>query len=395
MKKVLILGAGYAGSIIANKLAREFRNKIARDELEVTILDKSDISINQGGFTFLPFDLYAPEDIMRPRKKLISPRVKSYFGADGEVVSLDLASQEVSVKSGKKYNYDHLVIAMGCSTAVDAVPGLSNDLHSFYTSMDDALKLREVVKNLKSGKVVVSVASMPVPCPGAPVKFTFMLDSYLRNIKKIRDDVQLTLVWPIEPIGPPEFNKFISGQFREKNVEVIRNFPLAAVDANKKEISSKNGDKISYDLLISVPPHKVPKILVSSKLTDEKGWLPADKATLQYRGPAGNYDNVYVLGDIGPADILKTGLGAHYQAIAVSQNLINDILGNGMKVSYMGETGCPMITELETPSTHGKGYIATWKYGEFPAPFVTTKLGWFMYRMYYHMHWDLSVKGLF
>lgn len=394
-EKVLILGAGYAGSVVANVLAREFRNKIAREELEITILDKTDLNINQGGFTFIPFELYTPEEITRPRKKLISPRVNTFFGKDGEVTAVDLKNKEVTVKSDKKYTYDHLVIAMGCRADINAVPGLADDLNTFYTSMEDAFKVRDLVKNIKGGKVVVSVASMPVPCPGAPVKFTFMLDSYLRNIKKNRDDVQLTLVWPMEPIGPPEFNKLVTGRFKQKNVEVIRNFPLASVDANKKELTSKNGATINYDLLITVPPHKAPQVLIDSGLADEKGWLSADKVTLQYRGPAGNYDNVYVLGDLGPADILKTGIGAHYQAIAVSQNLINDIYGNKIKTPYRGETGCPIVTELESPSTQGRGYIATWKYGVPPAPFTTTKMGWFFYRMYYHIHWDISVKGMF
>jgi len=394
-ERVLILGAGYAGSVVANILAREFRNKIAKDELEIVVFDKNKTSINQGGFTFLSFDLYTPEDIIRPREKLISPRVKSIYGEGGEVSAVNLEKREVTVKDGKKYRYTYLVIAMGCGADIEAVPGLAGDLNTFYTSIEDALKVRDLVKNMDGGKVAISVASMPIPCPGAPVKFTFMLDSYLRNVKKIRDDIQLTLVWPMEPIGPPEFNKMVSGQFEEKDVEVIRNFQLASVDAQNKELTSKNGGKVNYDLLIAVPPHKAPQALIDSGLTDDKGWLPADKATLQYRGPAGNFDNVYVLGDLGPADILKTGIGAHYQAIAVSQNLINRIYGNGMEISYEGETGCPIITDTETPTTPGKGYIATWKYGVPPAAFKPTKLGWYLYRMYYHVHWDMSVKGLF
>ncbi len=394
-ERVLILGAGYAGSVVANILAREFRNKIAREELEIIILDKNDMNINQGGYTFIPFELYTPEDITRPRRKLISPRVKGIYGNGGEVAAVDLGNKEVSVKSGKKYTYDYLVIAMGCRADVDAVPGLADDLNTFYTSIEDAFKVRDLVKNIKTGKVLISVASMPIPCPGAPVKFTFMLDSYLRNVRKNRDDVQLTLVWPMEPVGPPEFNKLVTEQCKEKNIEIIRNFQLANVDASKKEIASKNGDKINYDLLITVPPHKAPQVLIDSGLTDEKGWLSADKATLQYRGPAGNHDNVYILGDLGPVEILKTGIGAHYQAIAVSQDLVNDIRGNGIKTPYEGETGCPIVTEIETPSTPGKGYIATWRYGVPPAPFTTTKMGWFLYRMYYHIHWDISVKGMF
>ncbi|WP_094228108.1 NAD(P)/FAD-dependent oxidoreductase [Methanolobus psychrotolerans] len=394
-ERILILGAGYAGSVVANILARTFRNKIARDELEVTVLDKNDININQGGFTFIPFELYTPEDITRPRNKLMSPRVKAFYGDDGEVTALDLRNKEITVKSNKKYGYDYLVIALGCKADISSIPGLANDLNTFYTSIEDAFKVRDLIKNIKGGKVVVSVASMPIPCPGAPVKFTFMLESYLRNVKKVMDDVQLTLLWPQEPIGPSEFNKLVTGELKEKNIEIIRNFQLASVDADKKEVISKNGEKVNYDLLITVPPHKAPEVLIKSGLTDEKGWISADKATLQYRGPAGNYDNVYAIGDLGPVDILKTGIGAHYQAIAVSQNLINDIYGNNIKTPYEGETGCPIVTELETPSTQGRGYIATWKYGVPPAPFTTTKMGWFLYRMYYHIHWDISVKGLF
>ncbi|MBN2109830.1 MAG: FAD-dependent oxidoreductase [Methanosarcinaceae archaeon] len=402
-ERVLILGAGYGGSVIANVLAREFRNRIANDELEINLLDKNDINTNQGGYTFIPFELYTPEEITKPRKKLISPRVKTFFGEDGEVTSLDLPDQEVTVRSGKKYGYDYLVIAMGCRADIDAVPGLVDDLNTFYTSMDDAFKVRDLVKTIRNGKVVVAVASMPIPCPGAPMKFTFMLESYLRNIKKCeenvekncREDVELSMVWPIELIGPAEYNNLVTDECKRKDIKIIRNFQLARVDASKKELTSVNGEKLNYDILITVPPHKAPQVLIDGGLADENGWLSADKATLQYRGPVGNFDNVYVVGDLGPAEILKTGIGAHYQAIAVSHDIINSIYGNGIKTPYMGETGCPLVTELESAGTEGKGYIATWKYGVPLAPFTTTKMGWYFYRMYYHIHWDISVKGLF
>ena len=37
--RVLVLGAGAAGSVMANKLAREFRQEIAKEEVEITIQD--------------------------------------------------------------------------------------------------------------------------------------------------------------------------------------------------------------------------------------------------------------------------------------------------------------------------------------------------------------------
>ncbi|RLG40738.1 MAG: hypothetical protein DRO05_05635, partial [Thermoproteota archaeon] len=132
-KRILILGAGAAGTIVANKLARDLRREIAKDEVEIKILDKNDVSVNQAGFTFIPFGFYTPDDIRRPRRKLISPRVKAIFGKDGEVARVDLGNREVTVRSGKKYGYDYLLIATGCTQDVESVPGLSKDFNTFYT----------------------------------------------------------------------------------------------------------------------------------------------------------------------------------------------------------------------------------------------------------------------
>lgn len=38
---------------MANKLAREFRRDIARDKLEITILDRNDVNINQAGWLYI------------------------------------------------------------------------------------------------------------------------------------------------------------------------------------------------------------------------------------------------------------------------------------------------------------------------------------------------------
>ncbi|RLG33358.1 NAD(P)/FAD-dependent oxidoreductase [Methanosarcinales archaeon] len=394
--RVLVLGAGAAGSAVANKLAREFRQEIAKEEVEITILDKNDVNINQGGFTFIPFGLYTPEDISRSRKKLISPRVKCVFGEDGEIERVDLANREVTAKTGRNYSYDYLVIATGCIADVESVQGLSDDFNTFYTSLEDAFKLRKLVRTFDKGHIVISVAQMPIPCPGAPGKFAVMLDAYLRYIrdKEVRKNVEISFLWPIGPIGPPAYNKIASETFEEQNINLIRNFRLTEVDADKKEVVAESGDRVKYDLLISIPPHKGIKALADSGIAVEGNWIPVDKSTLQYRGPVGSYDEVYALGDGSTAGAVKTGIGAHYQSLVVGQNLVNDLHGNGIKVSYMGELGCPFVGAIYTPSTRGKAYIPTWTYDKLPEPFKPTKLGWFLYRMYYYIYWYAGLRAL-
>ena len=396
-KKVLILGAGAAGTIVANKLARELRKEIAKEEVEITILDKNDVNTNQAGFTFIPFGLYAADDITRPRRKLISPRVRTVFGPDGEVSRLDLQSREVTTKSGEKYAYDYLLIATGCVPDVPSVPGLSKDFNTFYTSLEDALKLGDFVRTFEKGHVVILTARMPIPCPGAPGKFALLLDDHLRYVRggRVRENVEISFLWPIESVGPPAYNALLSQAFEEKGIHVRRSFKLSEVDADKREVVSAEGERTKYDFLITVPPFTGLKPLSDSGLTDEKGWVPTDKYTLQYRrSPTESYEEVYIIGDAGPAEILKTGIGAHYQALITAQNLINDILGNGVKVPYRGETGCPFIKSSYTPSTKGEAYIASWTYEKPLEEFSPTRLGWFLYRAYYYIYWDTAMKGL-
>jgi len=396
-KRVLILGAGAAGTIVANKLARELRREIAKEEVEVAILDKNDVNTNQAGFTFIPFGLYTPDDITSPRRKLISPRVKTILGADGEVSHLDLRNREVTAKSGKKYAYDYLLIATGCAPDVECVPGLSGDFNTFYTSLEDTEKVGDFVKTVEKGHVVILTAKMPIPCPGAPAKFTVLLDDHLRYVRgeEVRKKIKISFLWPVEGIGPPAYDAVVSPVLEEKGINVRRSFRLSEVDAGKKEIVSAEGERIQYDFLITIPPFKSMKALSDSGLTDEKGWIPTDKYTLQYhKSPTESYEEVYAIGDTGPAGILKTGIGAHYQALVTAQNLINDVLGSGVKVPYRGETGCPLIKSSYTPSTKGEAYIASWTYGKPLEAFNPTRLGWFLYRAYYYIYWDTAMKGL-
>ncbi|RKY63162.1 MAG: NAD(P)/FAD-dependent oxidoreductase, partial [Candidatus Latescibacterota bacterium] len=107
-----------------------------------------------------------------------------------------------------------------------------------------------------------------------------------------------------------------------------------------------------------------------------------------------NYDEVYAIGDASTAGAVKTGIGAHYQSLIVAQNLINELHGSDIKVSYMGELGCPFVESIYSPSTRGKAHIASWMYDKPLEPFKPTRLSWFIYRMYYYIYWDTELKAL-
>ncbi len=392
--RVLILGAGAAGTIITNKLARELRCEIAKNQLSITVLDKNEININQGGFTFIPFSLYSVEDISRKRKNLLSPRANVFVGANGEVVKIDLNNRSVTVKSGKKYDYDYLVISTGAVADLTKVKGLSDDCNSFYTSLDDATKLKSFVNTFDKGHIVILTVNMPIPCPGAPGKFTVLLDDYLRNVRKVRDNIKISVLWPIKLIGPAAYDEVATSLLESKGIEIFKEYTVTEIDSGKKEVVSADGQRIGYDYLVTIPPHKAATVISDSGLSDSKGWIPADMQTLQYNAEGDRHDEVYVVGDTGPAAILKTGIGAHYQALITAENLINDIRKTGVKVPYRGETGCPFINSMYTPSTRGSAHIATWTYERPLEKFTPSNLGWYLYRSYYYIYWDTAMNAL-
>ncbi|HID16722.1 TPA: NAD(P)/FAD-dependent oxidoreductase [Candidatus Bathyarchaeota archaeon] len=306
-----------------------------------------------------------------------------------------MKNREVTVEDGEIYSYDYLVIGTGCEGHKEEVKGLSKDFNTFYTSLEDTLKLKSLIEKFAKGRVVVLTVSMPIPCPGAPGKFTILLDDYLRYVRGVRENVQITFLWPIKSVGPPAYNAIITKLFKDRGIEDIREFKFSKVDEGRREVVSADGEGIKYDLLVTIPPHKGVKALIDSGITDENGWVPNDKYTLQYRrSPTESYDEVYAIGDAGSPQILKTGIGAHYQALIAAQNIINDVLGTDIKVPYRGETGCPLVSSSYTPYAKGEAYLASWLYNSPLKPFSPTKLGWFIYRTYYYIYWDSTVKAL-
>ena len=398
MKKtdLLILGAGACGSIVANKVTRELRREIADDKYSVTVLDKNDMSLNPAGFTFIPFHLLALEDIQRPMKKIISPRVNVFSGEDGYVTHIDLENRMVTVNSGKKYSYDYLVIATGARLAPEEFPGLAEDCNTFYT-LDGAISLRYTLNTFDSGRIVIATPEMPIACPGAPSKFAVLLDDYLRHVRtgNVREKVDLTFLWPVNNVGPPVYNEKIISGFAERGIDRRYNFNMQLVDPKAKKVTSTDGEEVDYDLLVSIPPHRGAKAMIDSEISDEKGWLPTNKYTLQYyRSPSESYDEVYAIGDSGPITMNKMGINAHFQALKTAQNLINDFHGNGVKSIYKGEQGCPIVESSYTPATDGKANMVTWTYNNPAKSFTSRKMGWLIYRMYYYIYFDLTAKAI-
>ncbi|RMF83661.1 MAG: NAD(P)/FAD-dependent oxidoreductase, partial [Nitrospirae bacterium] len=309
MKRVLVLGAGTGGTIVANMLTRELDLR----EWEVAVVDSAEEHHYQPGNLFIPFRLYGyegREDVARPIRKPLSSKVRFVKGA---VRAIDTEARRVEC-DGERLDYDFLVTALGCRLAPEEVEGLGPALgegaiHTFY-DLDHALAMQEPLARMESGRLVVDIADTPIKCPPAPIEFAFLADSFFRK-KGVRDRIQITLVTPYAgAFTKPNTNRVLSQVAQEKGIEVVPNFLLASVDPEGRTIRSYGGEEVPFDLLCIVPPNLGPDVIEESGLGDGAGYCLTDPRTLRHR----KAERVYVIGDVANIPTSKAGSVAHFEA---------------------------------------------------------------------------------
>ena len=120
MKKLVILGAGTGGTIMANKL----RKVLDRSEWDITIVDKHQTHYYQPGFLFIPFGIYNKQDVIKPKADFIPPGVNLIYK---EIDKVDPENNKVLLEGGQVLAYDYLIIATGCQTHPEETEGLMDD----------------------------------------------------------------------------------------------------------------------------------------------------------------------------------------------------------------------------------------------------------------------------
>lgn len=159
MKRLLILGAGTAGTMMANHLNHE----LDREEWEIDIIDERQEHHYQPGYLFLPFDIYEPEDIIKPIKDFIPKGVSLINDAIDRIVPEE---NLVKMVNGDQLHYDVLIIATGAKIAPEEITGMKGegwqkDVFDFYT-FEGSLALRNKLRTWEGGKLVVHITEMPI-----------------------------------------------------------------------------------------------------------------------------------------------------------------------------------------------------------------------------------------
>jgi sulfide:quinone oxidoreductase len=354
MKRLVVLGAGTAGTIVVNKL----RPKLAEDEWTITVVDPSDVHLYQPGFLFLPFGIYNPDDVVEPTVAFLPPGVERVRAAVDQV---DADAGRVVLADGRELRYDYLIIATGTSPRPDQTPGMAEamggDVHQFY-SYDGALALRQRLRHFRGGRLVVHVTEMPIKCPVAPLEFSFLAESYLAG-RGIRDEVELTYVTPLEgAFTKPVASRMLGATMAARGIAVEPDFMIESVDSTNGRIVSYDEREVFYDLLVTVPVNMGADYVARSGLGDDLNYVPVDPHTLLSKA---NH-NIFAIGDASDIPASKAGSVAHFSLDTFADNFLAHVAGKPMPYSFDGHANCFV------ESGHGKAMLIDFNYDTEPLP---------------------------
>ncbi|GAB3776244.1 sulfide:quinone oxidoreductase [Nocardioides ginsengisegetis] len=323
--RIVVLGAGFGGLEIASRLSAEFG-----DALDLVLVDRADAFVF--GFSKLDvmFGRTTAEHVVHRYGDVVRPGVRF---VQASVRAIDPVARRV-VTDDEVLEADVLVIALGADLHPEATPGLVEGGHEFYT-VEGAFAVREVLERFEGGRVVVAVTSTPFKCPPAPSETAFLVHDLLER-RGLLDRSEVSLVMPLPaPIPPsPQASRAILTAFAERGIAWHPETLVHSIDPARKVAVLTDGGELPFDLLLAVPVHRAPAVVVEAGLTQD-GWVPVDPFTLETRFP-----DVYAVGDVTSVGTPKAGVFAEGQAAVVADAIAARMRSDSAGATYDGRGIC-------------------------------------------------------
>ncbi len=330
-RRLVILGGGTAGTMVANRLHRELR------DWTVVVVDRDDEHHYQPGYLFVPFGTYEPQDLVRSRRKFLDDAVEVVYA---EVDRVDPEASMVHLQGGRELGYDQLIIATGTHPDPGETPGMlgsgwNDTVFDLYT-LDGARRLADALESWTGGRLVVQVCEMPIKCPVAALEFAFLADAHLRRTGR-RSATELVYVTPLDgAFTKPIASRELGTKLAERDIELEADFMVDVIDEDRRVIVSYDEREVPYDLLVTVPVNRGAAFVGRSGLGDELDHVRVDPATMQSTAAG----NIFAIGDAANLPTSKAGSVAHFAVDVFVDNFLDHVAGRRMDREFDGHANC-------------------------------------------------------
>ena len=325
----MILGGGFGGLAAANELRQNLP-----PEVKITVIDKKDYFMMDLVKLWI---INGTREFEYSKRSLKTITRKGIDFINDEIIKIDSKNKTITTRSSK-LSYDYLVIALGVELAPEQIPGLSSNGLVLY-ELKDAPKIRDAVKKMRTGKIAIAIMGIPYKCPPAPFEAALLIRSMLKETGS-SESVKIDFFSPTPitlPAGGPQVSDELLQLLKSKEIEFHGSHKTISVGPKTLKFEESVA---GFDLLIAVPPHAVPSVVVEAGFAEKGKFVPVDRTCKT------TFDNVYAIGDVNQIMVTdkiavpKAGIFAEGQGLTVAKNIISKIKSEQEKEIFDGKGGC-------------------------------------------------------
>lgn len=333
MKKITIIGSGFAGLTAAKTLRK--KDKTA----EIILISPKAELVYMPSLIWVPSGAIDKQDIIVPLQNFFK-RLNICHVAD-EVVGLKNDNRTVLLKNGSQIDNDALIIASG-GRFIKKLLGIENAITP-CEGLGAIETIRDKIKAMDGGNVAIGFASNPKEpsaMRGGPMfEFLFGLDTQLRQEGR-RDKFNLTFFTPAKKPGARLGEKAVKGllsEMKKRNIKTHLGFKMKKFEADKVVTE---GGEFAADLILFMPGITGNEWFDNTDLArSEGGLLKADKFC-----QVEDTDKVFVAGDSGsfpgPDWMPKQAHMADLQAEAAAKNALDNLDNKPSSYTFKIELMC-------------------------------------------------------
>jgi len=329
---VVVLGGGTGGLVVANHLARN------KDGHRIVLVERDAVYRFAPSFPWVMSGARRPEQVTVDLRRLARRSVEL---TQAEVRAIDVDAGRIETSTGS-IPYDRLVVALGAELAPDALPGFTEGAHNVY-ALEGAVSAGRALEQFEGGRVVVLVSRLPYKCPAAPYETALLAEALLRK-RGVRSGSTIDVYTPEPlpmPTAGPVLGEALRGILEQREIGFHPEQSVERIEAEARELVLTSGERVGYDLLLGVPPHRAPAPARESGLAAVSGFIPVDRATL-----ATTIEGVFAIGDVttiplaGGRFLPKAGVFAHGQAKVVARRIAAELAGRAPSDAFEGKGAC-------------------------------------------------------
>jgi len=326
--RVLVLGGGFGGVAAAFSLSKQ----LTKDD-QITLVDRQEHFYFGFRKTWAFLKSSPIGEGMRPLKSLEGHGIEV---RRGRIESIDPGSRS-AVVDGERLESEAMIVALGAQWKPETMPGLKEYGLNFY----DGLSLDHTAWELaafEGGRVAIVIPSQPYPCGPAPYELALLLTEYF-SAKSVEAEIHVYSPKPMSlPVVGESGCSVLEGSLSEAGIVFHPMHTVEKIEEHKVRFETSVDP---YDLLIGIPGHVCPQVVVESGLTDGGAWAKVDSRTLET-----DYDDVYAVGDVVSIKLAdgkplpKAGVFAEAHAKVAADRIVSKLAGETPTATYDGTGYC-------------------------------------------------------